>query len=368
MLDKAKGLEGEENFLQHVIDAVPDGVRVIGPDYRVLKVNAAYCRQLGISAEEALGKACYESSHQLDAPCSASLVTCPMEMLKTGKLREVSCVHRHLRKDNSELFVEVHAAVAKLGAEGQNYIVESIRDLSNQAEASHLQRLSEIGQLAAGIAHEIHNPLWSIQLALSSLRTELALDPSTKATESYIDIATAEIDRCLNVSRRLLHISEPAQQEPMLLDVGHTIHDVVSLVGYQAELAHVNKQVNIAGEPRIIAAESDFGIVILNLVQNAIHAMPTGGELVVSAGASGGKVLITVTDTGIGIAPENLNRIFWPFWSKRADNSSGSGLGLSICKATVQRMQGNIEVRSKQGSGTTFSVTLPDADWQGETA
>lgn len=357
-----RALRTSEDFLQRIIDAMPDGVRVIAADYTILKVNAAYCRQLGITAEQALGRPCHASSHHLDAPCSARLVTCPLEELKGGRI-SLKCRHRHLRADGSELFVEVTAA-AMLEHDGAAVpcVIESIRDQADQAEVSHQHRLSEIGQIAAGIAHEIHNPLSSIHLALGAIASGSTGSSGTTELDSYIEIANREIDRCLDVTRRLLRISEPAGTETLLLDAGKLVADVVALVAYQARQAKVDIRLEIAGRPRVLVNESDMGIVVLNIVQNAIHAMPGGGTLTISAAADGQVVRFDFADTGVGISKENLHRIFWPFWSKRADGSSGSGLGLSICCAAVDRMGGTISVGSEPGVGTVIHVGVPDAD------
>jgi len=363
-----RAVQANERFVQDVLDAAPDGMRVIGPDYRILKVNAAYCSQLGVTPDQVLGLPCHLSSHRLKAPCSPTLVPCPMVELSDRGKTSVKCRHRHERADGSEVFVEVSAARVLLEQDGKSLpcIVESIRDLSNQAEASHGQRLAEIGQLATGIAHEIHNPLWSIHLAMEAMRNDMAARGEDVSGESYIATADREIQRCLDVTSRLLRVSEPSSQEKMLLDLAPLLKDVMSLLTYQAAQAGVATTLDIKGNPRAIANESDLGIVFVNLAQNAIHAMPRGGTLTVVAGARNGRVGVSFTDTGVGISAEDRARIFWPFWSKRADGSTGTGLGLAICHSTVERLNGELTLTSTVGEGSTFRVTLPDPDHSGD--
>lgn len=368
--ENVQAMKVNERFLQELIDAVPDGMRVIGPDYRILKVNAAYCRQLGETPETAIAKPCHLSSHASRVPCSPTLFTCPMVELAQGGKSSLKCRHRHIRQDGSEVFVEVSAARATLEQEGQSLdcIIESIRDLSNQSEATHGQRLAEIGQLAAGIAHEIHNPLWSIHLAIDAIRKDMASTDKPASADGYFDVASREISRCLDVTGRLLRVSEPSSQERVLLRIDTLLRDVGGLLSYQAKQTGVTLDIEVSGTPRVIANESDLGIVILNLAQNAIHAMPRGGRLTIVAAAADGNVTMTFADEGVGIAPEDIARIFWPFWSKRADGSSGTGLGLSICRATVERMKGDLTVTSIVAKGSTFRVVLPDADFSGESS
>lgn len=366
MVDRVSGtidrLTDGEAFLQSVIDAVPDGVRVISDDFTVLKINRAYCVQHGITSDAAVGNRCYAVSHGRSEPCLPTLVSCPLvELAKPGQSL-LKCQHRHVKPDGQELFVEVSASRAELTVDGRQRfcVIESIRDLADQARLSHEQRLSEIGQLAAGVAHEIHNPLSSIQLALAAVREKVTPQmPGRSGIDPYLDIVDREINRCIDVTGRLLRLSEPGGNNATLVDIGDVIRDVLSLVGCQATQGAVRIHQEIEGPLRSLGSDSDFGILILNLVQNALHAMPAGGELTIRAHEQQGSISIAVADTGIGISAEDLQRIFWPFWSKRADGTRGAGLGLAICKSTVEQLGGRIEVQSTPGQGSCFTIVVP---------
>jgi signal transduction histidine kinase len=117
----------------------------------------------------------------------------------------------------------------------------------------------------------------------------------------------------------------------------------------------------------VIATESEFRAVILNLVHNAFHAMQDGGQLDISTHKSNDKVTLVVEDTGVGILPEDRPHIFEPFFSRRADSVNGTGLGLSILRAVVDHYDGYVEVESQHGQGSRFTVIFPDADSQRET-
>jgi PAS domain S-box-containing protein len=353
-----------EDFLQRVIDAVPDGIRVIGQDYKVIKANAAYCGRLGLTADEALGRPCYTSSHHLDAPCSPRLDTCPLAALTRDGRTSLKCHQRHLKRDGSEMFVEVSAALAVFNRNGrpEECVIESIRDLGEQADASHKYRLAELGQLATGVAHEIHNPLWSIHLALAAIRDDLAKSGQAGTVKNYLETADQEINKCLSVTDRLLKLAEPSTEQAVIVDLARVIHSIARLVEFEARQAGVTMTIDVASDLRSVANESDISIVVLNLVQNAIHAMPRGGTLRVAGKRDGGMIQLSFADTGVGIAAADLTRIFWPFWSRRADGVQGTGLGLSIVQAILKRLEGHISVKSELGVGTTFVATLPDAD------
>jgi signal transduction histidine kinase len=115
-------------------------------------------------------------------------------------------------------------------------------------------------------------------------------------------------------------------------------------------------------QPRVLASESDLRMTVLNLIQNAFHAMPQGGRLTLITKRLEGRINIVVSDTGAGIAPQDLAQIFHPFFSRRADGKHGTGLGLSISRANVERDGGNISVNSELGKGSTFTVSYPDPE------
>ena len=359
-----KELRNSEAFLQTIIDAVPDGARVIDDDFTIVKANAAYCRNIGRRPEEVIGQKCYRSSHGIDVPCSPTMIICPLVQLAGTGEAALKCRQRHMRPDSGEVFVEVSAARIEIADDGETrgYTIEIIRDLAEQITVSHEQRLSEIGLLATGIAHEIHNPLSSIHLALKAMRADISSAQPADSVDEYLEIADREINRCIDVTQRLLRLSEPAGMGGVLIDVQAVVEDVVSLLRYQAEQANVTITTSFTGAPRVLGDESDIGMLTLNLSQNAIHAMPRGGTLSIAVAARDGEVTMTFADTGVGIPKEDIPKVFWPFWSKRADGSSGTGLGLAICKATIDRLGGSLGVESTLDVGTTISIVLPSAD------
>ncbi|HID07150.1 MAG TPA: HAMP domain-containing histidine kinase, partial [Armatimonadetes bacterium] len=215
---------------------------------------------------------------------------------------------------------------------------------------------------AAGVGHEIRNPLSSIRLALNSVLGKLRDDEHIDAQAiEYLDLVDGEIDKCLDITTRLLKMSSLPGETSQLIDLHTAIEETVSLLRYEGEQLGIEILLAFAKlPPRVIATETDFRMVVLNLVQNAFHAMPGGGRLEISTRLVGRVVEIDVNDTGIGIATEDLPHIFEPFFSHRADGQKGIGLGLTICQSLVERYQGKIAVvRPRAGFNTCFRVTLP---------
>jgi len=355
--------ETQQRYLQELLDGLPDGVRVIQQsDLRILAVNRAYCRQLGVTEALAVGQLCHVSSHGRDKQCPATMLVCPaIELKEPGQ--SLKCRHHHRAPGGRDFPVEVHAVLLeRSGSAGrERLIVESISDLSDVARLSQEQRLSELGLLAAGIAHEIHNPLGSMRLAVDGLLRNFRhgnMDPQRIC--SYLEMMNAEIDRCTGVTQRLLLLSRLPQQQAQIVSLNRAVSDTVQLLDFDAQSHGIVQQLELDGHDlRVLADDSDLRMVVLNLVQNAHHAMPRGGNLIIRTRIEGKTAVFEVRDTGQGISAETIERIFDPFFSHRADGEGGTGLGLTICKTIIDRYAGAIEVSSVPGVGTVFSVRLP---------
>lgn len=353
--------EYQRDYLQALIDAIPDGVRVITPDFRIVLTNQAYRRQMRLAADDdGVGDTCHRISHRSDTPCPTTLTTCPVHEITTHG-DPVQALHRHYDSNGQVSDVEIYAApmTITLAGHAQTLIVESIRDLSKQIDYSHEQKLSELGKLATGVAHEIHNPLASVRLALHSLRRRVT-DDDNEVTE-YLELVDREVDKCVEATERLLRLGMSPSQTPELVEVERVVEDTLSLLRWEAEAQHITLTTELDSGLRVMASDSEMRMVILNLVQNAFHAMPQGGDLKVTSKAVASSIWISVCDTGIGIEPDRLPHIFDPYYSRRADGANGTGLGLSIVRAIVENYAGTIAVKSTPGMGSVLSVSLPDA-------
>ncbi len=359
-------LRAHENYLQQILDGLPDGVRVIRlADHAVTLANRAFCNQVGQPGEAVLNQPCHASTHGRAEPCAPTLVVCPLH-----ELREVGdtlkATHHHLRADGTPFPAEIHAALIELdGSDGkQRYIVESIRDLGQAARISHEQRLSELGLLAAGIAHEIHNPLGSVRLGVQGLLRDLREGRvAVDHIADYMGLIDQEIDNCIGVTRRLLLLARPPTGALQLVILDDALTDTMRLLEFDAQTHNIRQQTGLPPEPlRVLADEAEIRMIFLNLIQNAHHAMPAGGTLHATLRSEGGRAVIDIEDSGIGMSTEQVARIFDPFYSRRADGVAGTGLGLTIVRNLVERLGGSIEVASTPGRGTRFRIRLPLAE------
>ena len=364
--DLIRRIREHETFLQSLVDAIPDGIRVIDSEtYRIVLDNQAYREQLALpEGETARGLTCHASTHGRDTPCPASLTTCPIhEIGRTGN--PLKTLMEFNRSDGRKTKVEVFAAPMSVHTDGgeRHYVVESSRDLHKVVTFSQEQRLAEMARLATGVAHEIHNPLTSIRIALQATLRATQEDPERFAVfREYLELVDGEIDRCIEVTERLLKLGMRPPEMAQLVDVNRAVRETLALERWEMEEKHVELGTQWwEPSPQVLATDTELRLIALNLIQNALHAMPRGGRLHVSTGLEGRWARIIFADTGVGIAEQDAERIFEPFYSHRADGVNGTGLGLPICKAVVEGYGGRIEFASQPGVGSCFSVLLPQA-------
>ncbi len=354
-----EALRAARDALEAIIAAAPDGIRVIGPDYRVLHANDAHLAQLALPRSDVIGQPCHRLTHGAADPCPATLQTCPVVRILRQGAGPLRFADRHRTADGAFLNVEVSAAPIRLPVNGQaaDCVIEVIRDLDREMEVSHQERLTEIALLANGVAHEINTPLSSILLALDTIRDEL---PQGGEALEFAGLIESEIQSCMDVTESLMRLSLPSSEAAEAVDLVRIAQDTLRLVRPNLEQAGIAATVTAPAAAVIAAPDSDIRILLLNLVMNAIHAMPGGGTLTVEIGHEGAGWRIRVADTGVGIPPEHLKDIFLPFWTRRPDRTAGRGLGLAICRQVVERLNGQIRVDSTPGEGTRFTIDLPE--------
>jgi signal transduction histidine kinase len=235
-------------------------------------------------------------------------------------------------------------------------------DLSDrkQLEAQLVQseKMAAIGQLAAGIAHELRNPLAIVMNALFDLRRALPTPPDPTVAED-LGIAEEEIGRAQAIIRNLLEFSRESGVEVERIDLNDVLTKTVRLLRKYVEQCGVSIITDLGDVPACVANANAIRQVLLNLVTNAVQAMPDGGELRLRTMRVGhDRVRVEVEDTGIGIPADHVASIFDPFYTTKAPGQ-GTGLGLSVVHTVVQRYGGSIVVNSEPNVGTVFRIDLP---------
>ncbi len=253
----------------------------------------------------------------------------------------------------------LYGAVKKFNEELERRVEERTRELrAAQERLIQSEKLASIGQLAAGIAHEINNPIGVI-LGFA----QVLLKHVTPDSPMYKPLATIEREglRCKEIVQSLLDFAR--QGKPMLkrVNINDVIEAAAELMAHQLNSDNIEVVKAYAPDlPPVLGDANKLQQVFLNIIQNAYQAMPDGGQLRIVSRAVGDEVHAIFSDTGVGIPPENLKRIFDPFFTTK-EVGQGTGLGLSVSYGIVEQHGGTIEVESKVGEGSTFIVKLPAA-------
>lgn len=259
--------------------------------------------------------------------------------------------------DDVELLQFLAAAVAVATENARLYgeLTDFARELErSQAQLIQAEKLAATGRLAASIAHEINNPLQSIHNCLYLALNRPLTDEKKR---HYLTLAQEEVERLITLVQRTLEFYRPSKGRSVSTDLNRLIDNVLALSNKRLEHGRIAVRTQLQPDlPPIDAVPDQLTQVLLNLVVNAIEAMPDGGELLIVTQASEGRLRVIVRDTGAGLSSDEAAKIFEPFYTTKAN---GTGLGLAVSYGIIQRHGGQIDVAGTPGQGTTFTITLP---------
>lgn len=282
------------------------------------------------------------------------------KLLKKSNSQVILCELNLDTSDNSEIMLEVSARF--IDYNGQQLIQAIARDVNEQSVLTEklvqADKLVLLGQLSAGIAHEIRNPLAAVNLNLQVLKRNLEDDT---AEYNQVDKALQGVERISRIVEVTLNFSKPTIPEVIEIDLNEIIPTAIELVSTAIRRKEINLDLQFADNlPNIAADSRQIQQVYINLLKNAADAIETKGTITIKTfieeTEKGKYVTSSITDTGIGIQSEDLNKIFNPFFTRKPD---GTGLGLPITQRIIHQHNGIIEVDSSFGTGTTFYVKIP---------
>lgn len=361
------------NRLQALFDGISDILYVVDDEYRIAALNAALGQWLakqgrvsslaaGGLSESVVGQICFQTLYGREEPCQDCQIA---YTLRTGQSRQWTAYRRQSAGSREEW--EMNAYPIRGWQNGTSQAIILARDVTAQrmleASLGQSEKLASLGQLAAGLAHEINNPLTAIVANVQLLLTGTA--PGDPNYES-LDLIKQASERAVKVVRNLLDFARQEQYEFQPTDINASLRAALELVSHQFLISQVTVAEDLAPDLAFALASRDhLQGVWLNLLLNARDAVTqharAEGERRVYVGSRArddGSLEVTITDNGAGIPPEQLKRVFEPFFTTK-DPGKGTGLGLSTSYHIIKQHGGEIQVDSKIGAGTTFTVLLP---------
>ena len=359
--------EMQQRFTEAIIDALPLSLYAIDTNYNIVAWNRnRELGELGLPKGEALGKNIFEV---LTKQSPYVLKNEFSNVFATGR------IHRVEQETVSEDGETNHWLISKIPMRaGESGLVthviavgENITTRVNAHRAvARAEKLAAVGRLAAGVVHEINNPLATIAACAESLEKRIEEgafgdSPDAEDLREYLGLIRDEAFRCKSITNGLLDFSRLRSGQRVPVKINELIKATARLVTHQQRGENIKIQIETSDDlPVVLGDGGQLQQAVVALATNAIDAMPEGGTLTLRAAQSGSRILIEVRDSGIGIPPENMTKIFDPFFTTK-DIGRGTGLGLAVCYGILSDHGGRLDVRSTAAVGTTFTITLPVA-------
>ena len=360
---RTREIEAQRRFTSRIIDSLPVGLYVIDRNFRIQAWNRKReTGTQGVSRDDALGRPVFDVLHRQPRDLLEREFN---HVFETGRIEEVE-VQTETREGPH--YYRIRKIPMRLDDQRVTHVITIGEDVTEaklvQQQISQTEKLAAVGQLAAGVMHEINNPLATIGACVEALTSKVNALPVAQGQplHEYLEIVESELNRCKSIVDGLLDFSRPKARARYPVAINQVVEDALFLVRYHDRFKRIEVERRLDEDLHPVEANAEQLIqVFLDLMLNAIDAMDGRGTLTVATRKNperGDEVLIEISDTGMGISRENIAKIFEPFFTTKAPGQ-GTGLGLSISYAIVQHHGGRIHVESQPGGGSTFRVALP---------
>jgi two-component system NtrC family sensor kinase len=366
VIERTRQIDRERRMTARIIDSLPVGLYVIDRDYRISVWNRKRETGMqGVSRDDAIGRTIFDILHRQPAEvlrrefdevfATGRLQIFQMESRASGELRTYRISKIPMRLDDGPV----------------THVITVGEDVTEWREAqerfSQAEKLAAIGTLAAGVMHEINNPLATIAACAESL--ELSLSDPAPALQEGLQLIQSEVQRCKGITDSLLDFSRPKATDKSLVDVNAAIERTLFVLKHHTRFKKLTVEIDLDRSlgSVVLANEEQLVQVFMALLLNAMDAMREQGTIALRTrwGDDAQSVVAEVVDHGEGIRRADLPKIFEPFYTTKAPGR-GTGLGLSICYAIVAEHGGRIEVDSIPGEGSVFRIVLPRSDERGD--
>jgi two-component system NtrC family sensor kinase len=358
-------LKEAHDFINKIIQSSPNAITATDMKGNILIWNRAAEETIGYKAADVIGKMNIQKIYPDEMARKVMQMLRKPEHGGVGRLNAYPMVY--VRQDGAVTEGNLSAAIIYDSSGKEIATVGSFVDLKERLEMERAlrrtqeqllqsEKLAAMGRLTSQIAHELNNPLYGIMNTLELLKTEIS--PQSKRRK-ILEMALSETVRLSDLLRKMLSFSKPDQEEKQAVDLNTVLDEILLLHEKQLQENDIKIKTSFAEAlPQISASKDQLRQVFLNLVANARDAMPDGGTLSVITDCDPDNVRIEITDTGVGIQEEYLKKIFDSFFTTK-DSVKDVGLGLSVCYGFIKDHGGDIQVKSKVDSGTTFTITFP---------
>jgi two-component system NtrC family sensor kinase len=364
--------EAQKRFIEAIIDSLPLSLYAVDDKYRIVAWNRnRELGELGMPRGSVLGKNIFNV-----------LTRQPRDLLQQefSRVFETGEIERIEQETSTGKGGTRHWLISKIPMWADNsgkvtHVITVGEEISDRVEANRAvaraEKLAAVGRLAAGVVHEINNPLATISACAEALENRLHEGEFEKSSaledfREYLGLIRSEAFRCKTITNGLLDFSRTRASEHSTLNLGDVISSAARLLSHQKRNTGVEFHIEVpAGLSPVSGDAGQLQQAIIALATNSLDAMPERGLLTIAACNRDGSVVVDVTDTGIGIPPENLPKIFEPFFTTK-EVGEGTGLGLAVCYGILTEHGGTLDVLSTVGLGTTFTITLPAANLNGE--
>lgn len=365
-------VQAQRRFIEAIIDSLPLSLYAIDRSFEIVAWNRnRELGELGIPRGSVLGKNIF------------GVLTRQKRDLLEGEFARVFATGEIQRLENTTALANgelKHWLISKIpmwiDRSGEvSHVIAIGEDITARVEANRAvaraEKLAAIGRLAAGVVHEINNPLATISACAEALESrvsggEFQGSPALDDLREYLGLIRSEAFRCKTITNGLLDFSHTRSSERILVNLSDVISSAARLLSHQQRGEHVEFQIDTPNDLPLVAGNAgQLQQAVIALATNAIDAMPEGGVLKISGRTNASVVLIEVSDTGVGIPRENITKIFEPFFTTK-EIGKGTGLGLAVCYGILTEHDGSLDVQSTPGLGTTFTISLPAISSDGE--
>jgi PAS domain S-box-containing protein len=348
----------EKGFLETIFNAILEGVIVTNPEGRILYLNRAACGFFGIESEASIGKPLAEVVRGIDMSAlggaGSGSVSRDLEVFyPENRILNFYVVPLMSDEKNAQSREAVGLAIILRD------ITESRRETEETIE---VERFSALNMLAAGVAHEIGNPLNSLNIHLQLMQRNLRkVPPKVRASlEESVNVARSEVARLDNIITQFLRAIRPQALQLQPAEINQVLNEALQFLGPEIQDRDILLEKRLGQGMPLLQLDSDqIKQAFYNICRNAFQAMQSGGILHVETSQDAEHVKVVFADSGGGIAPENITRIFEPYFTTKSD---GNGLGLLIVRRIVRAHGGEVMLESAPGRGLTVTILLPRAD------